>query len=72
MTAFLGDIEKSNDIEEDPNERTAIFIKKFVYLLDSELKKKSVSLCSELKIGNYFFDEIISLHNYSNSVKVDV
>lgn len=54
MTAFLGDIEKSNDIEEDPNERTAIFIKNFVYLLDSELKKKSVSLCNELKIGNHF------------------
>lgn len=54
MTAFLGDIEQSNDIEEVPNERTTIFIKSFVYLLDSELKKKSISLCNELKIGNHF------------------
>ncbi|MFM4921214.1 hypothetical protein [Aeromonas dhakensis] len=57
MTALLDDTQKSNDIKENTNERAASLIKSFVCLLDSELKRKSISLCSELKIGDRFLIE---------------
>ncbi|MBL0640567.1 hypothetical protein JD527_17325 [Aeromonas veronii] len=50
VTTHLNYFEKCT--EDSPNERAAIFLKSCVSLMDVELKKKSISLCNELKIGD--------------------
>lgn len=55
VTTHLNDYEKCS--EDNPNERAAIFIKSWVSLLDTELNKKSISLCNELKIRDRFVME---------------